>query len=91
MDHLYPFKEASESLIMQVWQKGIAIIGHDSAIWRKDICGTWMQFSKHGDTSSKYGWEIDHKKPQSKGGSDDISNLQPLQWENNRRKGDEYP
>ena len=27
----------------------------------------------------------------SKGGSDDLSNLEPLQWCNNRTKGDEYP
>ena len=38
-----------------------------------------------------WGWEIDHIKPVSKGGTDDLSNLQPLQWENNRRKGDNYP
>ena len=37
------------------------------------------------------GWEIDHIVPAARGGGDDLSNLQPSQWENNRRKGDDYP
>ena len=40
---------------------------------------------------SEYGWEIDHVLPLSKGGTHDISNLEPLQWQNNRTKGDNYP
>jgi len=50
-----------------------------------------MRFTDHGDTSSKYGWEIDHIMPTSLGGTDDVGNLQPLHWENNRKKGDSYP
>ena len=39
----------------------------------------------YGDRSDKYncGWEIDHIKPDSKGGEDIISNARPLQWYNN--------
>ena len=49
-----------------------------------------MQRSKYGKTE-QWGWEIDHVKPVSQGGTDDLSNLQPLYWENNRHKGDAYP
>jgi 5-methylcytosine-specific restriction endonuclease McrA len=73
-----------------VWNKGRVIQGYDARIWRYDICGSVMKYSDHG-TEGTYGWEIDHIKPTAKGGSDDLANLQPLQWENNRRKSDTYP
>lgn len=73
--------------IEAVWQKGTPE-SHES--FRTDVCGASMQRSKHGLTG-QWGWEIDHIKPVALGGSDDLSNLQPLQWENNRAKGDEYP
>ncbi len=76
-----------EKTIEAVWQKGTPEPNLET--FRKDKCGASMSHSKYGKTED-WGWEIDHDKPVSKGGTDDLSNLQPLQWENNRHKGNDY-
>lgn len=91
MSYQYPLKEANNDLVGKIWGKGRVIQRYDQNVWRYDICGKPIRFSDHGNTDSEYGWEIDHIYPSSLGGSDDIDNLQPLQWENNREKGDQYP
>jgi len=77
-----------EETIKVVWKKAKRIPGRNAI--RGDICGTKIFRSDYGKTDD-FGWEIDHIKPVSKDGTDDFSNLQPLHWKNNRRKGDKYP
>jgi 5-methylcytosine-specific restriction endonuclease McrA len=71
-----------------VWEKGKVYPGLDKNNYRNDICGDLMKYEDYGCTLSEYGWEIDHIIPVSQLGLDSLSNLQPLQWENNRKKGD---
>ena len=82
------FDEATKQA---VWQKGRAVTGYDSTQFRKDICGAWMEYREHGNVKSLLGWEIDHIQPKADNGSDELHNLQPLNWENNRHKADNFP
>lgn len=90
MQYVYPYPDVDEQIKLAVWQKGRIIPGYNSNVWRQDMCGTVMKYGEYG-LESKYGWEIDHIYPKDLGGSDDLSNLQPLHWRNNRRKGNTYP
>jgi len=75
------------SVVEAVWQKGAATPGVDPTLRRKDAGGAWIDRNRYGETSNT-GWEIDHVFPVAHGGTDNLDNLQPLQWENNRSKGD---
>lgn len=76
-----------------VWNKGKVVMGYDPNVLRQDIAGAWMQYDMYGDTENElgFGWEIDHIKPEIQNGNNAVDNLQPLQWLNNRSKGDGYP
>ena len=78
---------ATKKLIEQVWGKAKPIAGKAPDAWRKDSEGNKIRKASYG-TQGEYGWEIDHKHPVSKGGSDELRNLQPLHTEANREKSD---
>ena len=69
-----------------VWAKGSKIRGKNPDLYRKDKFGNEMYKPSYGKSSEK-GWEIDHSKPQSKGGTDHLNNLQPMNTTANRKKG----
>lgn len=80
------YKTFDEAIIEAVWRKGkaVSLLGN---LTRKDICGATIKRSEYGNRNSEYGWEIDHIDPN---GSDNLINLQPLQWKNNVEKSDKH-
>ena len=80
----------TDAQVEQVWEKATRVAGYDPNKWRKDFAGAWIGRAYYG-MLGKYGWEIDHLKPVVLGGTDDLENLNALQWQNNRSKGDDYP
>ena len=73
--------------VITIWNKALHAQGYNPNFVRKDVCGALIELKQYGNRDSKFGWEIDHIVPVSKGGSHSYQNLQPLQWENNSSKG----
>lgn len=78
---------SNDKLKKKVWDKAQRIKGENPNEWRRDTQGNKIRYGSYGQ-QGQHGWEIDHKVPKSKGGSDSLSNLVPLQWEANREKAD---
>lgn len=71
-----------------IWSKAVAVHGYDPNAYRLDQCGAWIAWRDYGNRNSQNGWEVDHILPVAHGGSDNLSNLRPLHWQNNARKSD---
>lgn len=84
-------KEFTEAEKYEVWMKASEVTGVDGDMFRQDYAGAWIRYADYGNRNSQYGWEIDHLKPLSMGGEEEITNYLPLQWQNNVRKGENYP
>lgn len=72
------------------WDNAHVVRGKNPELYRKDDYGNIIYKPSYGK-QSEMGWEIDHKHPKSKGGTDNLRNLQAIQWEENRIKSDKYP
>lgn len=75
--------------IKKAWEKSPTIRGKNPETWRRDPKGSPIRKGSYG-TLGDFGWEIDHIRPKSKGGSNSQKNFQALHWEANRKKGDKY-
>lgn len=68
-----------------VWNKAQLLPRKDPHLYRKDRFGYPIFKPSYGKTSAM-GWELDHILPVSLGGSNKLTNLQPLNWLSNRLK-----
>lgn len=69
----------------KIWGKGTKVRGKSAHLYRRDEEGRVLYKHSYGKASSM-GWEVHHKKPRSKGGTDSIRNLIPLHWRSHRGK-----
>ena len=70
----------------EVWNKAAKVRGKDPDLYREDDLGNLMFYRSYGK-ATPMGWEIDHLKARSKGGTDHLNNLRPLNTSANRSKG----
>lgn len=76
----------TQDTIEKAWKNAKKSRGKDPDLYRKDPYGNEMYKDSYGKNSDM-GWEVDHIKPRSRGGSDSTKNLQALNTEVNRSKG----
>ena len=79
----------SKKQLDKIWEKARKIRRKNPDAWRRDDKGNIIRRGSYG-TKGKYGWEVDHKKPKARGGTDHGKNLRPLHWRENRKKKDKY-
>lgn len=86
-------KVFTPEMISKVWEKAEIVPGFDPQIFRKDKCGALIRRDLFRVTkdSLSMAWEINFIKPEALGGTEELNNLQPLQWKNSRHKEDNYP
>lgn len=92
-------KDFTEQELDSIFNKASEINGCDPNEWRLDASGAIIRRSSYGSDDELYGWEVDHIVPQSFLEDNDVpddlidddKNLQPLNWNNNNSKGDDYP
>lgn len=85
-------------LLRKVWERGVVVDGYNPSEIRKDAAGAWIIFDRYRK-DDPFGWEIDHVYPKKmledmnvdKSLWDDLLNLRPMNYANNRSKGASYP
>jgi 5-methylcytosine-specific restriction endonuclease McrA len=78
---------ATKDQIDKAWESAKKLRGEDPDKYRQDPYGNKMYKNSYGRNSAM-GWEVDHIKPEAKGGSDASRNLQALNTGVNRSKQD---
>lgn len=74
-----------------VFSKGAEIPGADRNRFRRDEYGNIIDYYAYGDTNHEHGWEIGHRLPLSRNGSDSLDNKFPQSVRMNRYLGARTP
>ena len=78
---------AEKSIKDRVWDAAKKAQSRDPDQYRRDPYGNLIRKDLYGKDAEQ-GWVVDHITPRSRGGSDNIRNLQALQTATNREKAD---
>ena len=81
---------ASQRQKAVAWDKARPVRGKNPNLYRRDRLGNEIYKPAYG-TNGEKGWEVDHSRPKSKGGTDSSRNLQAMQTKANRQKSNRYP
>lgn len=73
----------------ELWQKAKKIRGKNPDLYRRDELGNTLYYHSYGK-NTEMGWQIDHRKPQSKNGTNHLNNLRVLQKRANLKKSNKY-
>ena len=76
----------SNNIKIKVWEK---YCGSKSQCY--DYSGRIIHYSAYNNRNSRFGWNIDHIRPVSGGGTDQLCNLIPTHILTNDEKGDSFP
>ncbi|XOV85293.1 MAG: HNH endonuclease [bacterium] len=77
----------NKEVINKVWSTAKTVRGEHPDKVRQDPYGNRIARNQYGSQGLR-GWEIDHIKPEARGGSDHLRNLQAMQSKKNRELGD---
>lgn len=73
-----------------VWYRTPTAGDEDPRQFRRDALGNLLRYEEF-EKRTEHGWEIDHVRPVSRGGTDALENLQALHWRANRDKAEAWP
>ena len=59
------------------WENAKPVRRKNPNFWRYDTVGNLIRYGSYG-TLGECGWEVDHKNPRSKGGTEHLRNIQAL-------------
>lgn len=94
-----PLKVWTDEQINRAWERGLVVATYEPEAYRSDYAGALMfkgsfvanPNSEENNNVRSYSWTIVHQRPLAVGGSEEASNLWPLNYMNALAKSQDYP